>query len=280
MLQALMHSFRCLFVGLLVGCAGNAPLPPKAIALNQAGAEAAAQGDLTTAEARLSLATEYNPKFTEAWVNLGLVELRRGNLEQAGKYFRKARDLNEDLPTPHHGLGLVAAQRADSKDAELQFRAALKVDPGFAPARISLARLLFASQKLEEARAEFLRLTQIAPNEVSGFMGLGECLFRLDRKADARALLDAAEQRFPSAPELALLRGRMALAEEQLPSARRAFELATRSRDRFVLASALSHLGLIELTSDRASADRYAKRAREQNAEDPVLQALERELKK
>jgi Flp pilus assembly protein TadD len=262
MLPAFMRLCVFLFL-LLTGCAGNAPLPPKAIALNQAGAEAAAQGDLTT-----------------AWVNLGLVELRRGNLEQAGKHFRKARDLNEDLPTPHHGLGLVAAQRAEQKEAELQFRAALKVDPGFAPARISLARLLFANQKLEEARAEFLRLTQIAPNEVSGFMGLAECLFRLDRKTEARTVLDSAEQRFPAAPELALVRGRMALAEEQLEPAKRAFEVATRSRDRFVLASALAHLGLIELASDRASAERYAKRAREQNAEDPVLQALLRELQK
>ena len=62
----------------LVGCAATpAPLPPKAIALNEEGAEALGAGNTEIAEARLALALEYNPRFTEAWVNLGLVALKK-----------------------------------------------------------------------------------------------------------------------------------------------------------------------------------------------------------
>src|SRR5580698_4729010 len=101
---------RVLFaVALLVlgGCVRPALLPPKAIALNREGAQALASGDVELAEARIALALEYNPRFTEAWVNLGLVEMRRNDLDRARRDFLKARELNPDLPAPHHALGQV-----------------------------------------------------------------------------------------------------------------------------------------------------------------------------
>ena len=69
----------------VLGCAGQAPLPPKAVLLNETGAAALAAGDLVTADARLSLALEYSPHFVEALVNLGLVEVARtdGNMVPA-----------------------------------------------------------------------------------------------------------------------------------------------------------------------------------------------------
>ncbi len=102
-------TFCALFVAfaLLFGCNASVPLSPKAIELNRMGALALAAGDVETAEVRFALAIEYHPRFTEAWVNLGLVEMGRGNLALAKKDFERARDLNEDLPAPHHALGLL-----------------------------------------------------------------------------------------------------------------------------------------------------------------------------
>jgi tetratricopeptide (TPR) repeat protein len=270
-----------LVVWSMVACAGSAPLPAKAIALNQAGAEAAAVGDLSTAEARLLLAIEYNPSFTEAWVNLGLVELKRGNLDQASKHFRRARDLNGDLPTPHHGLGLTSERRGARLEAEGYYRAALRVDPGFAPSRVNLARSLFARQQFDEARLEFLKLTQSSPNEVAGFSGLSETFAKLSRDAEAERTLEEAEERFPGAPEIALVRGRRALSKEQFEPAKAAFVRASESSDRFVVASALAHLGLVALAEGkRTVALEFASRAKNQSEEDPVLKLLQTELAK
>src|SRR5262245_55883669 len=127
----------------LVGCTHPAPLPAKAATLNEQGAEALAVGDLATAHARFAVAVEYSPRSTEAWPNLGLVELRRGNFELPHKNLVKARRLNPDLPAPHHGLGLLADRRGDGAEAEKHYRAALKVDPGFTPSRANLGRRLF-----------------------------------------------------------------------------------------------------------------------------------------
>src|SRR6478609_8743317 len=104
-------TFLATLVVWLAGCSGSAPLPPQAVALNRAGAEALARGDLETADARFNLALEYSPRFVEALVNQGLVELQRGNFDRARELVVRARRLNPDVAQPHHALGVLAARR-------------------------------------------------------------------------------------------------------------------------------------------------------------------------
>jgi Flp pilus assembly protein TadD len=194
---------------LLLACASTVPLPARAIELNAAGAEAIAEGDLSTAEARLSVALEYSPRFVEAWVNLGYVELGRGNFEQARRDFLKARDLNPDLPAPHHALGLLADKEERAEEAERHYRAALKVDPGFAPARANLARRLFGRGQYENAREQFERLTQVAPDTIEGWVGDADSLLQLGRAAQAEDVLGRARERFGDAAPLMILAARL-----------------------------------------------------------------------
>jgi Tfp pilus assembly protein PilF len=205
---------RCLIVSLaasLVACATTAPLPPRAVQLNRDGALALASGDLATADARLALAIEYSPRFVEAYVNLGLVELRRGNLDLAYAHFKKARDLNPDLPAPHHALGLLFDQRDLGKDAEENYRMAIKVDPGFAAARANLGRRLYQRRAFDDAREQFLRLTEIDKADTMAWTGLVESLLRLGREGEADDALGRAREALGDVPELVLLVGRQLL---------------------------------------------------------------------
>jgi tetratricopeptide (TPR) repeat protein len=216
---------------LVVGCASNPPLPPKAVELNQNGAAALAAGDLATAEARLALAIEFSPRFTEAWVNLGYVELQRGRLAEARKDFVKARDLNPDLPTPHHALGLLADHRGLGKEAEGHYRMALKVDPAFLPARENLARRLFERRAFDDAREQYLRLTQVQPNELPGYVGLTECFFRLDREAEAADVIGRARARFGDVPDVRLLVARLQLRADAFVEAEETLAPLTNNAD-------------------------------------------------
>jgi tetratricopeptide (TPR) repeat protein len=191
-----------------LGCASPAPLPPRAIELNAAGARAIAEGRLSVAEARLSVALEYNPRFVEAWVNLGYVELGRGNFEQARRDFVRARELNQDIPAPHHALGVLADRQGDGGEAERHYRDALKVDPGFAPARANLGRRLFARGQYENAREQFERLIEVAPDAVEGWVGDAEALRQLGREAESEAVVARARDRLGDAPALRLLEAR------------------------------------------------------------------------
>ena len=193
------------------GCAAAAPLPPKAVQLNQDGAAALAAGDLETAKARLSLAIEYNPRFTEAWVNLGLVALAHEDYATAEKDFLEALRLNPDLPTPHHALGLLAEAKGDADGAEKFYRAALKVDPGFGAARANLGRRLFARGDYVDAHEQFLRLTEVSSETIQGWAGLVECLLRLHRETEADEVLARAREGFGDAAELGILVARQLL---------------------------------------------------------------------
>ena len=160
------------------------------------------------AEARLSVALEYSPRFVEAWVNLGYVELGRGNFEQARRDFLRARDINQDIPAPHHALGLLADRQGHGEEAEAHYRAALKVDPGFVPARANLGRELFARRQYENAREQFERLVEVAPNRIDGWEGEAETLRQLGRGAEVEDLVARARDILGDSPALTLLLAR------------------------------------------------------------------------
>jgi tetratricopeptide (TPR) repeat protein len=255
---------------LLLGCAGNAPLPPQALALNQAGAEALARGDLETADARLSLALEYSPRFVEALVNQALVELQRGNFDRARELLLRARRLNPDVAQPHHALGVLAERQARPDEASRHYYEALAVDPGFAPSRANLARLLFDAGMLEEALVQFKRLVEVQPDLPDAAQGLAETLLRLKRIDEAEAVTEQARQRFPDCAELTVLAARSLLRKGEVEKAIELLSPLGYGHDD-TAANALGWLGAAELLrGDARSAVGAAKRALDLEPNSPV----------
>ncbi len=242
----------------LAGCASAAPLPPKALALNDEGAEALGAGDVEVAEARLALALEYNPRFTEAWVNLGLVKLRQHDYAGARKDFEKAVSLNPDLPAPMHALGILEEVVGEPRKAEARYADALAIDPGFGASRANLGRLLFARGAYEEAREQFLRLVQVAPEQVEGYTGLVDCYWKLGRDAEADAILERAEHRFASVPGVELLLARRAMKRGELDDAEARLVTLTEGQDGRYHAPAWAWLGVARLARGDATGAKAA----------------------
>ena len=278
-----MHRSAAFLVGIglwLLGCSGAAPLPAKAVQLNQAGAEALAEGDLETADARLSLALEYSPRFVEALVNQGLVELQRGNFERARELITRARRLNPDVAQPHHALGVLSERQARPDEASRHYYDALAVDPGFAPSRANLARLLFDAGMLDEALVQFKRLAEVAPDSTEALQGQAETLLRLGRVDEAEAIARLARERFPDVPGLTVLAARSALRKGNIARAIELLSPLGYGRDD-VAADALGWLATAELLrGEPRRAVGAAKRALELEPRSPVAtyamaQALE-----
>ena len=237
--------------GLLWACAGQAPLPSRALELNRAGAEALSQGDLETADARLSVALEYSPHFVEALVNLGLVEVQRGNFTRARTLLTRARRLNPDVAQVHHGLGVLAERERRPDLASTYYRDALAVDPGFFAARANLGRLLFDAGFFEDARLNFKKLVEVAPDSVAGHAGLAESLLRLGRAVEADRVIDRAQRRFPDDTALIVLRARSLLRHGDNDGARQLLSPLAERRDDFS-ARALAWLAAAELARGEA----------------------------
>lgn len=233
-----------------LGCSGTAPLPAKAVELNRAGTEALVRGDLETADARFTLALEYSPRFVEALVNQGLVELQRGNFDRARELIMRARRLNPDVAQPHHALGILAERQARPDEASRHYYAALEVDPGFCPARANLARLLFDAGMLEEALIQYKRLAEAEPDGLDAATGQAETLLRLGRIEEADAITRAALERFPDSPELTTLAARALLRKGDADAAIALLLPLGYGRDD-VAATALAWLATAELVRGR-----------------------------
>jgi tetratricopeptide (TPR) repeat protein len=258
----------------LVACAGQAPLPSHALELNQAGAEALAQGDLETADARLSVALEYSPHFVEALVNLGLVDMQRGNFTRARTLLQRARRLNADVAQVHHALGVLAERERRPDLASQHYREALAVDPGFFAARANLGRLLFDAGFFEDARLTFKKLVEVAPAAAAGHSGLAEALIRLGRVAEADAVVADAARRFPDDAALVVLRARALLRQGDSDGARSLLLPLAGKRDEFS-ARALAWLSAVELArGEPALAAAAARRALRLDPDDGLAHHL------
>ena len=213
-----------------VACAGRAPLPAKAITLNDEGAAALAAGQLDVADSRLALALEYNDRFVEAWVNVGVLATLRGDFKGAEHSLRRALKLNPDLPAPHHAMGQLAERRGDKVRAIGHYRAALAVDPGFFSSRANLGRLLFEDGRYQDAREQFARLVEIAPEQVASWSGLCESMLRLGLDDAAADVLARARVRFGGVDSLQVLSAREALRRSEFAFAESLLAPVARSR--------------------------------------------------
>jgi Flp pilus assembly protein TadD len=268
-------------LGAATGCSQATVLPRKAIALNDAGAVAFAAGHLEVAEARVALALEYNPRFVEAWVNLGLIDEARGNFELARQRFVKARDLNPDLPISHHALGQLDEREGHYPEAEHNYRAALKVDPGFAPSRMNLGRRLFERGAYDDAREQFLRLTQVAPAVPAGWTGLCESLMKVGREEEAEDVLVHVGPALEGDPNVVILRGRVLLLHKRYVEAVATLEPVTEAEDPPRASAAFAWMSLARLgMGDGERAQAEADRAVSLSPGDPLAQYAQRTVRK
>lgn len=228
-------------------------MPPKALDLNRAGVDALAAGDLETADARFSLALEYNPNFVDALTNQGLVELQRGNFERARQLFTRARRLNPDVAQPHHALGVLEERERRPDLASRDYYEALRVDPGFAPSRANLAHLLYDGGLYEDALVQFKRLIEIAPDVADAQAGLAATLLHLERVDEAAAVINDALGAAPDAPELIIVAARLELRRGEFEAAIARLTPLTSERSDLAV-HALAWLAAAQLSAGRPRA--------------------------
>src|SRR4051812_48197987 len=87
-----------------------APIHPRAIEHNNYCTQYIASNELEKAETRCNLALEFNPDYPEPTCNLGLIALKRGQMDKAKEFFIKAIRLNQDFAEAHNDLGYVFLQ--------------------------------------------------------------------------------------------------------------------------------------------------------------------------
>src|SRR3984885_3431532 len=125
------HQHRWLFAWTLI-FAGNSlcqSAPDQLQTLFRQGAAQMHAGNAVAAEVSFRKATELNPSFAPAHLDLGLAQLKEGKLLEAIASIKKSLELGPSSPGAHLFLGIAEYQSNDAESALVNLRQELKQDP-------------------------------------------------------------------------------------------------------------------------------------------------------
>ncbi|HEY7154252.1 MAG TPA: tetratricopeptide repeat protein [Gemmataceae bacterium] len=142
------------------------------------------QGELDEAEAAFRKTIELEPKFAEAYNNLGaLLSYERHDPIRASEYYRKAIELDPKDATAYSNLGLALRDQKKLDEAVAAHRKAIELDPKDAENYINLGIALANQKKLDEAVTAFRKAIELDPKNAAAHDGLGVAL-RGQKKLD------------------------------------------------------------------------------------------------
>ena len=93
------------------------------------------------AEIKLKKAISLNPEYANAYYNLAVLFIGKGNLEKAELELKKAIKIKSDFAIAHYNLGFILKDQGRLKEAESHTQKALEVDPQLTDAYLSLSTM-------------------------------------------------------------------------------------------------------------------------------------------
>jgi tetratricopeptide (TPR) repeat protein len=99
------------------------------------------KGNMAEAIASYERAAQLNPSDSESLSDLGVAYLETGKLVDAERVFKWAITTDGEYAPPHNGLGLVAIRKQDMEGARGQFERAVQLDPSLLEAQLNLGRI-------------------------------------------------------------------------------------------------------------------------------------------
>ena len=152
---------------------------------NVVGAAYAALGNTDKATQYYRTALSINPKFVDAYCNLGALLDSTGELEQAIRSYRQALLINPNHAVAHNNLASALSNSGQHEAALVSYRKAITLDKSYADTCANLGRSLQALGRLEEAAGAYDSALQLTPNNVQWHFNLANIHQNLGRHKEA-----------------------------------------------------------------------------------------------
>ena len=186
------------------------------------------KGDIDAAIDSYRIAIEINPKYSEAYNNLGLAYRLKGDLEGAIAAFYKAIEATPNRAEPYSSLGLAFLNQGRNADAIKVLSRAIELDPRNQAATNNLG-LAHARMGREDVAMEYFRRAMwYHPNHPKAYCNMAQALIN---QGDVRGAIAHYHRALEIEPDLeeALFGLGVALSRtEELEGAIQAFEAALR----------------------------------------------------
>lgn len=165
-------------------------------------------GDVTRAHrARASFkqnleAATLNPADASAHYNLGLLHLKRNELDEARKRFERAVEVDPDEVDAHFQLGRISRTQNRYADAIKHYEQVVTRDPAHAQHEIwrEIGATYIAAGQYEDAREALGRFLEHRGSDPEGLYLMGRALAGLGQKTEAAERLRACIEAVQSAP--------------------------------------------------------------------------------
>ena len=171
---------------------------------------------------------EVNPGSWMAYNNLGIIQLRRGEIDQAITNFSKALEIDPNYAEAHYNLGNALVRNNAADQAIPRYTRAIELNPRIIGAYVNLATVLQQRGRAAEAVSHLQTAATISPDNATVRAPLGAALARSGRLAEAIEHLRAAADADPRSPDIRNDLGNALLEQGRTDEAIAAFEEALR----------------------------------------------------
>jgi tetratricopeptide (TPR) repeat protein len=159
--------------------------PRNPFASYQAGRLYAQRSQWAEAQAALSNAIALHPRYLEAWLALGSIDLAQGKLELAMEQYDRARLLQPNDPRVFFEMGTAFSLLQRSPESVASFRRALALKPDYWEAHYALAGELALHDNISDAKSEFEQTIRLQPGYAPAYFNLGVALMKLGQMDNA-----------------------------------------------------------------------------------------------
>jgi Flp pilus assembly protein TadD len=208
-----------------------------------------------------------------------LTESQRVAFDRALDEFFQAQRAGAERPESHVNLGLVHVKRGELEAAHRAYESALRVGPWFVPAYANLADLLRMEERDAEGEKVLRAGLEAVPTSPALHHALGLLLVRQKRTDEALEELRRAGELAPADPQIAYV---LAIGLHSTGETDEALAVLRRAHERSPAAQPLL-VALTTINRDRGALDAaraWARKLAEVSPEDPRVAGLVAELER
>lgn len=143
-----------------------------------------------------------NPRSWMAYNNLGIIQLRRGEFENAIVQFTKALEIDPAYGEARYNLGNALVRQGAINEAIAEYKQAIELNPRIAGAHVNLGTMLIQTGRVEEAVVHLQNAVATSPNNGAARAALGGAMAKTGRSAEALEHLRAAAELDPRSPAI------------------------------------------------------------------------------
>jgi Flp pilus assembly protein TadD/peroxiredoxin len=141
------------------------------------------------------------PDDPEGYYNLGTLNLRRNDFQQARYYLQQTLKLRPNYPEAWNNLGMIAAQQGQAEEAVQNFQQALLLRPGYATALLNLGNIYRRQKSYSQAQNFLQQALAIQPDDPEISYSLGMLYAQQGQMQQASEYLQRAVELRPDYPE-------------------------------------------------------------------------------